>query len=191
MHAVVVEKILRAQPDVKKIYLLVRAPDDAAAQQRVLHEVCSFFFYEKSRGLQFALHALRTYNTTTKLAFAICTHAFLKIKLNQQNNHAYIMLHACMLADYSNITLLLSVLKIVGKQLFDVLRARHGADFLSFIEEKTSPLAGDVAHQNLGLENARAEQLFQEIDIIINGAATTNFNERCVHACMSRDRNTL
>ncbi|KAG0531949.1 hypothetical protein BDA96_04G066000 [Sorghum bicolor] len=70
-----VEKILRVQPDVKKLYLLVRAPDDAAAQQRVLHE-------------------------------------------------------------------------IVGKQLFDVLRARHGADFRSFIQEKTSPLAGDVAHQN-------------------------------------------
>jgi hypothetical protein len=48
MHAVVVEKILRVQPDVKKLYLLVRAPDNAAARQRVLHEVpyiCCTFIY--------------------------------------------------------------------------------------------------------------------------------------------------
>ncbi|KAG0531948.1 hypothetical protein BDA96_04G065900 [Sorghum bicolor] len=101
----VVEKILRVQPDVKKLYLLVRAPDDAAARQRVLHE-------------------------------------------------------------------------ILGKELFDVLRAKHGADFHSFIQEKISSLAGDVAHQNLGLENTRAQQLFEEIDIIVHGAATTNFYER-------------
>ncbi|KXG29591.1 hypothetical protein SORBI_3004G060700 [Sorghum bicolor] len=101
----VVEKILRVQPDVKKLYLLVRAPDNAAARQRVLHE-------------------------------------------------------------------------ILGKELFNVLRAKHGADFHSFIQEKISSLAGDVAHQNLGLENTRAQQLFEEIDIIVHGAATTNFYER-------------
>ncbi|WVZ77690.1 hypothetical protein U9M48_025530 [Paspalum notatum var. saurae] len=100
-----VEKILRVQPDVKRLYLLVRAPDDAAAEQRVLHEV-------------------------------------------------------------------------VGKEVFDVLREKHGADFHSFIKEKTTALAGDIIHQNLGLGNAQAKQLFEEIDIIISGAATTTFNER-------------
>jgi fatty acyl-CoA reductase len=39
---VLVEKILRVQPGVKKLYLLVRAPDDAAAHQRVLQEVNKF-----------------------------------------------------------------------------------------------------------------------------------------------------
>ncbi|WVZ77692.1 hypothetical protein U9M48_025531 [Paspalum notatum var. saurae] len=100
-----VEKILRVQPDVKKLYLLVRATDDAAAEQRVLHE-------------------------------------------------------------------------IVGKELFDVLREKHGADFHSFIKEKTSPLAGDIRHPNLGLGTAQANQLLEQIDIIISGAATTNFYER-------------
>uniref|UniRef100_A0A0Q3R6M8 Fatty acyl-CoA reductase n=1 Tax=Setaria italica TaxID=4555 RepID=A0A0Q3R6M8_SETIT len=33
-----VEKILRVQPDVKKLYLLVRVSDNTAAEQRVLHE---------------------------------------------------------------------------------------------------------------------------------------------------------
>jgi fatty acyl-CoA reductase len=34
-----VEKILRIQPDVKKIFLLVRAADTSSAEQRVLNEV--------------------------------------------------------------------------------------------------------------------------------------------------------
>jgi fatty acyl-CoA reductase len=38
---ILVEKILRVQPDVKKIYLLVRAIDQASANQRVQSEVDS------------------------------------------------------------------------------------------------------------------------------------------------------
>jgi len=37
--AVLVEKILRVQPDVHKIYLVVRAIDEASAKQRVQQEV--------------------------------------------------------------------------------------------------------------------------------------------------------
>jgi hypothetical protein len=37
--AVLVEKILRVQPDVKRIYLPVRAPDAASAKKRVDTEV--------------------------------------------------------------------------------------------------------------------------------------------------------
>ena len=37
-----VEKILRVQPGVRKLYLLVRAPDDSAARKRVLQEVTVF-----------------------------------------------------------------------------------------------------------------------------------------------------
>uniref|UniRef100_J3MV94 Fatty acyl-CoA reductase n=1 Tax=Oryza brachyantha TaxID=4533 RepID=J3MV94_ORYBR len=36
---ILVEKILRVQPDVKKIYLLVRAIDEASAKQRVQSEL--------------------------------------------------------------------------------------------------------------------------------------------------------
>nr|XP_034583755.1 probable fatty acyl-CoA reductase 5 [Setaria viridis] len=38
LHILLVEKILRVQPDVKKLYLLVRVSDNTAAKQRVLHE---------------------------------------------------------------------------------------------------------------------------------------------------------
>ncbi|KAF8700739.1 hypothetical protein HU200_034094 [Digitaria exilis] len=113
-----VEKILRAQPGVKKIYLLVRASDNVAAKQRVIHE-------------------------------------------------------------------------IVGNELFGVLREKHGADFHSFIKEKLSALAGDIIHENLGLEITRAKQLFEEIDIIVNGAATTNFYDRYDVALASNTFGTI
>uniref|UniRef100_A0A0Q3TS17 Fatty acyl-CoA reductase n=1 Tax=Setaria italica TaxID=4555 RepID=A0A0Q3TS17_SETIT len=66
----------------------------------------------------------------------------------------------------------------LGTELFCLLRDKHGADFQSFIREKISPLAGDMRDENLGLESTRAKQLFEEIDIIVNGAAITDFYER-------------
>ncbi|CAN6211290.1 unnamed protein product [Urochloa humidicola] len=100
-----VEKILRVEPGVKKIYLLIRASNDAAAQQRVIQEV-------------------------------------------------------------------------VGQELFRTLREIHGDKFHSFIQEKVSSIAGDIIHEDLGLRSSQIKQLSEEIDVIVNGAATTNFYER-------------
>uniref|UniRef100_A0ACD6AMG7 Uncharacterized protein n=1 Tax=Avena sativa TaxID=4498 RepID=A0ACD6AMG7_AVESA len=101
-----VEKILRVQPDVKKLYLLVRAPDAASAEQRVLS-------------------------------------------------------------------------KVIGMDLFNVLREKYGLPgFQSFIQEKVIALAGDIDYENFGLDDCQADVLSKEIDIIINGAATTSFYER-------------
>ncbi|KAF0900365.1 hypothetical protein E2562_031106 [Oryza meyeriana var. granulata] len=102
---VLVEKILRVQPDVKKLYLLVRANDVESAARRVQNEV-------------------------------------------------------------------------TGKEIFQVLKEKHGGGFESFIEEKVCPLAGDIIYENLGLDSAKLTELSKEIDIIVNGAATTNFYER-------------
>ncbi|RCV30482.1 hypothetical protein SETIT_6G098600v2 [Setaria italica] len=102
---VLVEKILRVQPDVKKLFLLIRAADVESAKQRVETEV-------------------------------------------------------------------------TGKEIFHVLREKHGNRFEDFIQEKVCPLAGDVVYKNLGLDNAKLTELSKEIDIIVNGAATTNFYER-------------
>ncbi|CAN6197740.1 unnamed protein product [Urochloa humidicola] len=95
---ILVEKILRVQPDVKRIYLPVRAPDEESAKKRVETEV-------------------------------------------------------------------------IGKQLFGLLRETHGKGFQSFIEEK-------VIHENFGVEGAQLSQMAQELNVIVNGAATTNFYER-------------
>jgi alcohol-forming fatty acyl-CoA reductase len=52
------------------------------------------------------------------------------------------------------------------------------SSFHNFTKEKISALAGDIIDENLGLESSKILELSEEIDIIINGAATTNFYER-------------
>lgn len=102
---VLVEKILRVQPDVKKLFLLIRAPDAESAKLRIQTE-------------------------------------------------------------------------IIGREIFHVLKETHGARFNNFIEEKICPLVGDIIYENFGLDNAQLGELSKDIDIIVNGAATTNFFER-------------
>ncbi|XP_051207873.1 fatty acyl-CoA reductase 1 [Lolium perenne] len=102
---VLVEKILRVQPDVKKIFLLVRASDVESAKLRIQMEV-------------------------------------------------------------------------TGREIFQVLKEEHGMEFDDFIEEKICPLAGDIMYENFGLDTGTLRELYKDLDIIVNGAATTNFSER-------------
>ncbi|XP_042510489.1 fatty acyl-CoA reductase 3-like [Macadamia integrifolia] len=101
-----VEKVLRVQPSVKKLYLLLRAADAQSAAQRLHKEV-------------------------------------------------------------------------IGKDVFRVLREKCGAGLDSFVAEKVTAVAGDIACDNLGIDASDLrEEMWKEIDIIVNIAATTNFDER-------------
>ncbi|XP_021750966.1 alcohol-forming fatty acyl-CoA reductase-like [Chenopodium quinoa] len=102
---ILVEKILRIQPDVKKLYLLVRARDAQAADARLQDE-------------------------------------------------------------------------ILGKELFKVLKEKLGSNFESFVSEKITVVAGDTSYENLGLTAEQMKDMYEDIDIVINVAATTKFEER-------------
>jgi fatty acyl-CoA reductase len=67
---------------------------------------------------------------------------------------------------------------VIRREIFHGLREKHGNGFEDFIQEKVFPLAGDIVYKNLGLDNEKLTELSKEIDIIVNGAATTNFYER-------------
>ncbi|XP_037408714.1 alcohol-forming fatty acyl-CoA reductase-like isoform X2 [Triticum dicoccoides] len=102
---VLVEKILRVQPGVRKVFLLVRATNDESARHRIQTEV-------------------------------------------------------------------------TRREIFQVLREKYGNGFGDFIQEKVCPLAGDVICEDFGLDTAKLKELSKNMDIIVNGAATTNFYER-------------
>ncbi|XP_028808241.1 fatty acyl-CoA reductase 1-like isoform X2 [Neltuma alba] len=68
--------------------------------------------------------------------------------------------------------------EIIRKELFRVLREKWGADFESLMAEKVVAVAGDVSVANLGIKNANLEKMWEEIDVIANFAANTNFDER-------------
>ncbi|XP_048501637.1 fatty acyl-CoA reductase 3 [Beta vulgaris subsp. vulgaris] len=102
---ILLEKILRVQPNVKRLYLLVRATDANSADSRLRDEV-------------------------------------------------------------------------LGKELFKVLREKWGSDFDSFVSEKIIAVAGDASYENLGLAADQIEEMYENIDIVINVAAATKFKER-------------
>ena len=67
---------------------------------------------------------------------------------------------------------------MIEKELFKILKEEYGNGYNKFMEEKISPIAGDIIYENLGIESSQVENLINEIDIIVNNAATTNFYER-------------
>ncbi|CAJ1956116.1 unnamed protein product [Sphenostylis stenocarpa] len=101
-----VEKILRVQPDVKKLFLLMRVKDTESATQRLDNE-------------------------------------------------------------------------IIGKDLFRLLKEKLGTRFNSFVSEKLTLVPGDISQEDLNLKNSiLREEICNQTDIIVNLAATTNFDER-------------
>ncbi|KAL1329012.1 hypothetical protein AAHE18_12G009800 [Arachis hypogaea] len=69
--------------------------------------------------------------------------------------------------------------EIIGKDLFRLLKETLGANFNCFVSEKLSVVSGDISQQNLGLKDSiLMDEIHNQIDVIVNVAATTNFNER-------------
>ncbi|XP_021716399.1 alcohol-forming fatty acyl-CoA reductase-like [Chenopodium quinoa] len=100
------EKVLRSQPNVKKVYLLLRAADNKSASLRLQNEV-------------------------------------------------------------------------IGKDLFKVVKQKMGANFNTFIQEKVTVVPGDITCEDLAINESKLkEELWSDVDVIVNLAATTNFDER-------------
>ncbi|KAL0370179.1 UNVERIFIED_CONTAM: Alcohol-forming fatty acyl-CoA reductase [Sesamum angustifolium] len=101
-----VEKVLRVQPNVRKLYLLLRAPDAKTAMLR--------------------------FNT-----------------------------------------------EVMGKDLFRVVKEKYGGNLNSLISEKVKVVAGDITCENLGVKDTvLLQQMWKEVDVVVNLAANTNFDER-------------
>lgn len=67
---------------------------------------------------------------------------------------------------------------IFGNAIFTGLREKKDDGFEGFVREKVVCLAGDVRLPGLGLEAERHAGLSAEVDLVINCAATVNFDER-------------
>ncbi|CAL1403968.1 unnamed protein product [Linum trigynum] len=101
------EKVLREQPNVKRMYLLLRAADAKAASQRFHSE-------------------------------------------------------------------------IVGKELFRVVKEKFGENLSTILSDKIVLVPGDISvDEGLGVSSLELkQQMWNEVDIIVNLAASTNFDER-------------
>ncbi|OMO54551.1 Male sterility, NAD-binding protein, partial [Corchorus capsularis] len=102
---VVVEKILRTIPAVSKIYVLIRAKDKQATNQRLKKE-------------------------------------------------------------------------IVDIELFKCIRKMYGEHYEAFMMNKLVPVVGNVCESDLGLESNLAMAIMQDVQIILNSAGETSFDQR-------------
>ncbi|CAK9314313.1 unnamed protein product [Citrullus colocynthis] len=68
---------------------------------------------------------------------------------------------------------------VIGKDLFQVLRKIWGKDFDTLISEKVCVVPGEVSLPQMGLKDSNlVEEMKNQVEIIVNLAATTKFDER-------------
>ncbi len=63
--------------------------------------------------------------------------------------------------------------------VFDRIRQREGDKYLEYMSSKVTAVQGDVGQDGLGFGPKVAEDLCGCVEIIVNSAATTAFDERC------------
>ncbi|KAL4312409.1 hypothetical protein GQ457_01G038530 [Hibiscus cannabinus] len=84
----------------------------------------------------------------------------------------YLLLRA---ADHISATLRLHN-EIIGKDLFAVLKEKYWEKFTS---EKITLIPGDISFEDLGIKDSNSvQEMLNEVDIVVNLAATADFHER-------------
>jgi len=70
--------------------------------------------------------------------------------------------------------------KIINTEIFQCLRQMHGKSYEAFMLSKLIPLAGNVCEPDLGIDENSAGMIAEDVDVIVNSAANTNFHERFI-----------
>ncbi|KAK9266595.1 hypothetical protein L1049_021660 [Liquidambar formosana] len=68
--------------------------------------------------------------------------------------------------------------EIINAEIFRCLQQTHGKSYQDFMMSKLVPVVGNVCESNLGLEEDIADLITKEVDVIVNSAANTTFDER-------------
>ncbi|RVW92301.1 Fatty acyl-CoA reductase 2 [Vitis vinifera] len=68
--------------------------------------------------------------------------------------------------------------EIIDSELFGCLKQRHGKYYEDFMLSKLAPVVGNLCEPDLGIDANSISEIAEEVDVIINSAANTNFEER-------------
>ncbi|KAI3523286.1 hypothetical protein L1887_01346 [Cichorium endivia] len=67
----------------------------------------------------------------------------------------------------------------VAKDLFKLLKEKYGANLQNFLTEKVTPVAGDITYEDMGIQDCNLKvEMWRDVDVVVNVAASTNFDER-------------
>eukprot|EP00250_Pteridium_aquilinum_P010169 c19192_g1_i1 orf=172-2352(+) len=72
--------------------------------------------------------------------------------------------------------------EIMHCHLFKELKSFHGDSYQKFMERKLFPIVGNIATDHLGMDVQTMDVVQKQVDIIVNSAASTTFDERYDHA---------
>ena len=66
--------------------------------------------------------------------------------------------------------------EILNSYVFSVVKKQH-EDFYAWAESKMVPIVGDLVVDNLGMSDAHREMIVNDCNVIINSAASVNFDD--------------
>ena len=66
---------------------------------------------------------------------------------------------------------------VFESSLFDVLRQQYGSQFSALIDSKVCVVEGELTDPLFGLDSTKFSELANQLDVIINSAASVNFRE--------------
>lgn len=81
--------------------------------------------------------------------------------------------------------------EIFESACFNRLREVHKSGFESWFFEKVHPISGDLLKDRLGLSEHDENYIIENIDVIINSAASVDFNARIDDAINTNTLGTL
>lgn len=85
----------------------------------------------------------------------------------------------CCFYTSSNYLVLLNA-QILNTELFRCLREMHGGHYKDFTMRKIVPVVGNIEEDNIGIGTELVHEISKEVDVIINSAANTVFDERFI-----------
>ncbi|KAL0321757.1 UNVERIFIED_CONTAM: Fatty acyl-CoA reductase 2 [Sesamum calycinum] len=68
--------------------------------------------------------------------------------------------------------------EIINSELFKCLKEEHGASYEAFVRERLIPAVGNICEPELGMDVDTANTIMNEVDVIIQSAANTAFDDR-------------
>ncbi|KAL0299386.1 UNVERIFIED_CONTAM: Fatty acyl-CoA reductase 2 [Sesamum radiatum] len=68
--------------------------------------------------------------------------------------------------------------EIINSELFKCLKEEHGASYEAFVRERLIPVVGNICEPELGMNVDTANTIMNEVDVIIQSAANTTFDDR-------------
>ncbi|PHU05779.1 hypothetical protein BC332_26601 [Capsicum chinense] len=76
--------------------------------------------------------------------------------------------------------------EVLNADIFKNLKQVHGKSYYTFMLSKLVPVVGNVSETHLGLDKDLTNVIAKEVDVIVNSAANTTFDERQVNRSVTK-----